>query len=266
MSNASDQIVQRFQRFQPLSTADRDYLASLVDEAVPVDSRRTILSDGRPCDRLHVLVAGWAAEYRILPSGGRQILKILLPGDVFGAECLMYGTALHAVQSLCRASVASIDRDGWASLQRHHPRLVRAIHLMAIADRAILGEWATSLGRRPAWERIAHLLLEIAERRAMAGSACGRRAFPLTQQDLADCTGLTIAYVNRVLGDMRRRGLIDLRNQELTIENEADLARCAGFRAGYLHPGPRSPAFGGTALRPAGPGAADRRQELPVVA
>lgn len=266
MAMATDPIAQRFQSFQPLSTADRDYLSGLVDRAGTVEPRRTILTDGRPCESLHVLVAGWAAEYRILSSGGRQILKILLPGDVFGMECLTHGTSLHSVQSLCRAMVATIDREDWALLQHNHPRLVRAVHLMAVADRAVMGEWVINLGRRTAWERIAHLLLEIAERRAMASAVCGRRAFPLTQQDLADCTGLTIAYVNRVLGDMRRRGFIDLRNQELTIENDADLARVSGFRAGYLHPGPRSPAFGRAALRPVGPDAAERRQGEPVTA
>jgi hypothetical protein len=64
--------------------------------------------------------------------------------------------------------------------------------------------------------------------------------FPLKQQDIADCTGLTTPYVNRVLQQMRAMGLISIGEESLEILNSAELAKAAGFRPDYLQAGPQT--------------------------
>lgn len=238
MSGSVDAVHRRFERFVPLGAADRRFLSEVFARARIVEPRRTVLTEGRRCEALHLIAAGWALEYRLLPSGGRQILKIRLPGEVFGAECLAFGTALESVQTLTRCAISPIAREDYAGLQISHPRVAAGLFLAATADRAVLQEWALSLGRRPAAARVAHLLLEIEHRCALAGITGRATPFPLTQQDVADCTGLTLSYANRILGQMRRRGLITLRPQELAIQRRADLARIAGFGSRYLEPTP----------------------------
>jgi CRP-like cAMP-binding protein len=107
--------------------------------------------------------------------------------------------------------------------------------LSSLRDSAILQEWAVNLGRRPAFPRIAHLLLELERRSRNSGLAQETSVpFPLKQQDLADCTGLTTPYVNRVLQQMRSMGLIFISEDSLEIRNAAELAAAAGFRPDYL--------------------------------
>lgn len=241
----STPVERRFERFARLGRGDRTYLQRLQERARPVEARRLILSEKDPCESLHVLTAGWALEFRTLATGERQVLRVRLPGEVAGAECIVYGTSLQSMQGLTRCAVAEIPRQEYSCLHRQHPGIVTALYAMSAYERAILQEWAFSLGSRKARSRIAHLLLEIDERCRASGLARdGTTPLPLTQQDLADCLGLTLPYLNRVLNSMRRSRLIELKNQTLEILDRCALAECAGFEHAYLRP------FTGTKLDP----------------
>jgi CRP-like cAMP-binding protein len=111
-----------------------------------------------------------------------------------------------------------------------------ALFLLTLRDRAILNGWLTNVGRRTAFIRVIHLLLELTRRLQIRGIADGPDIpLPLTQQDIADSTGLTTSYVNRILQDLRKRGLVHLRDHILEILRPEELARLAGFKPDYLH-------------------------------
>jgi hypothetical protein len=59
--------------------------------------------------------------------------------------------------------------------------------------------------------------------------------FPLTQEQLADATGLTIVSVNRALQDLRRRELITLRHSLLTVHDWQGLCAEGDFSQSYHH-------------------------------
>lgn len=58
---------------------------------------------------------------------------------------------------------------------------------------------------------------------------------PLTQEELADATGLTPVHTNRVLQRMRGEGLIELSHKVLTIPDVKALEEAANFDPNYLH-------------------------------
>ena len=95
--------------------------------------------------------------------------------------------------------------------------LAAVFRVETLVSTAIQREWTVNLGRRVALERVAHLLCEIFERLRPVGLLEGKGcAFPITQMDLADATGLSVVHVNR------------------TIHLEA-LKKLALFSPGYLH-------------------------------
>jgi hypothetical protein len=80
------------------------------------------------------------------------------------------------------------------------------------------------------------LLVEVYLRLASVGRAAdGRCDFPMTQNDLAEATGLTPVHVNRTLQDMRRDGLIELERKRLHIIDIARLMDVSMFNPNYLH-------------------------------
>ena len=84
------------------------------------------------------------------------------------------------------------------------------------------------LGRRTADERLARLILRLMKRLAKRGMVQGQTMeFPLRQHQIADATGLTPVHVSRVLGNFRRKGLIEINGRSLTILNATELNRVA---------------------------------------
>ena len=226
-----------------LTPDDLRHLEHLAAEDHIVDPRRKIIDDGRRLDQVFFLKSGWLAEYKQLRDGGRQTLNFRLPGDIAGIDCIVYETALHSTVALTPCVVARVSREAFEETQRDYPRLARALLLLTLRYQAILNNWTVNLGRRPAFARIAHLLLELTRRLHIRGLAAGSIVpFPLTQQDIADCTGLTASYVNQILQDMRRRNLVHLGAGTLELRSGIELAAAAGFRADYIQALPALPA------------------------
>jgi CRP-like cAMP-binding protein len=203
-----------------------------------VAPRRKLIDEGKPCGHLFILKSGWLAEFRQLRDGGRQILNFRLPGDIVGIECLAYRTALHSTVALTRCQVAQLPPADFERIQREFPRLATALFLMTLREGAILHEWEVRLGRRLAFSRIAHLLLELERRLRNRGLVAEEdrdiMPFPLTQQDIADCTGLSVPYVNRNLQRMRDEGFIRLGDRKLEMLDRPGLAKAAGFAPEYV--------------------------------
>jgi DNA-binding transcriptional regulator LsrR (DeoR family) len=83
---------------------------------------------------------------------------------------------------------------------------------------------------------MAHLFCELFLRLEVAGKTSGLSyEFPLTQEQVASCLGLTQVHVNRTLQQLRRRGLIELENKRLTILNLPELQSIAEFDPSYLY-------------------------------
>ncbi|MER2269364.1 Crp/Fnr family transcriptional regulator, partial [Methylobacterium oxalidis] len=64
------------------------------------------------------------------------------------------------------------------------------------------------------------------------GDSC---LLPVTQVELGDATGLSNVHVNRVLQELRSRGLIVLRGNRLTIPDLGALQQVSLFNVNYLH-------------------------------
>jgi hypothetical protein len=57
----------------------------------------------------------------------------------------------------------------------------------------------------------------------------------MTQEQLADCLGITPVHVNRVLRELDKEGVLIRRERFVEVPNRAKLAHIAGFNDLYLH-------------------------------
>ena len=100
-------------------------------------------------------------------------------------------------------------------------------------------EWIVNVGRRPALARLAHLLAEIGRRLETVGLSNGNQFdLPMTQIDMADALGLSAVHVNRVVQELRRDGLLELRKQSVSLRDLPRLKEVAEFDDLYLHQNP----------------------------
>jgi CRP-like cAMP-binding protein len=219
-----------------LSGEDDHTLAELCKNVRSTPANQDIISEGDNPQHVHIMLEGWAARYKILRDGSRQITAFLIPGDFCDLHVAILGYMDHGILALTSARVAYVPHNALDELPISHPRLGRALWRATLIDEAVLRSWIVNNGRREAGERIAHLFCELHARLTLVGLVeNGTFALPLTQEVIADATGLTRIHVSRMLRKLRAEDLIKLDEGELTIMNVQKLSDIASFDASYLH-------------------------------
>ena len=226
-----------------LSETELDLLRSLGDRRERRVAGEEIVAEGEHASRPQFIVSGWACRQRVLADGRRQIFSILLPGDGIGfsrsqrAE-LASVHALTAVETVDAGPVLSAVQTGRA------PGVARALAAIEPLEQMLLLDQMVRLGRQTAYERVAHLLLELQRRLEIAGLGDSQRfPLPLTQEILADALGLSMVHINRTLQQLRREGLIELRSGVAILLERDFLTRIADYRlprAYVAHAAPRA--------------------------
>lgn len=238
LSRADDDygpLVAKLETLAPLPPADRAALSRICEGARPMGARRSIIREGDRPDHVHLIVEGWAARYKLLPDGARQITAFLLPGDFCDIHVTVLAEMDHSIATLTRARVAAVPRAAIRELVAR-PNLALAFWWATLVDEAVLRAWIVNVGRRGAYEAIGHLMCELYVRMRNVGLTTDHRFFlPLTQEEIADALGLTPVHVNRVLQRMRGEALITLKGGLLVILDYARLEAAAGFNPNYLH-------------------------------
>ena len=226
----------RLEAFARLSPDDRAAIGRISKVTRVVPARRDLIREGEKPQFVHLMVDGWACRYKTLPDGRRQIVAIFVPGDFCDLNVYILKQMDHSLGAITRLSVSDISREDMDALTCNRPRITQALWWESLVQAAIQREWTLNIGQRTAYERIAHLLVELFIRLRLVAMTQGNSCdFPLTQTDLADATGLTSVHVNRTLQELRRDGLIVLERKRLTIPNLQKLKDAAMFNPNYLH-------------------------------
>lgn len=228
-------LIAKLETRGPLSDEDREALYDLYADCRNFGARRNLIREGDRPDHILLMIEGWAARYKLLPDGGRQITAFLIPGDFCDFHVTILGAMDHGIATLTRSRVAYVP---WQRMDELIERssLAKAFWWATLVDEAILRSWIVNVGRRDAFEATGHLFCELYVRMKNVGLVADRRfELPLTQEEIADALGLTSVHVNRVLQRMRSEALISLRQGMLTILDYARLEEASGFDANYLH-------------------------------
>jgi CRP-like cAMP-binding protein len=239
-------FVSRLAQLVPLTPDETAILCELQSSTRTVQRHRDIITEGRSYGSLFIVMEGNAIRYRILHDGRRQIVNIILPGDIVGALGYFMESSLYSTKALTELVVATIPFARLNALNVTHPRLVTKIFWWFSCESTIYAEHLVDLGRRSALERVAHFLLELLTRLQSVGLADDFSfKIPLTQELIADALGLSIPHVNRVLRRLREDHLLIVEDQRVTIQDIDSLSELADFEPGYLSRFPGSELLAG---------------------
>jgi CRP/FNR family transcriptional regulator, anaerobic regulatory protein len=176
-----------------------------------------------------VLREGWAFRYQSLEDGRRQIVDFLLPGDVLGIGAspqMRYG-----VEALSPCTWITISRESFLARLSEEPELSVKVVNMLSAGQVRAFEQMTSVGRRTARERVAHLLFDLAKRVQGSASDCEEIeiTMPLMLSHIGDALGLATETVCRCLGELKRAGILAFSAGRLEIRDLDGLSDLAGL-------------------------------------
>jgi CRP-like cAMP-binding protein len=224
---STELLLYRLRNLAPLAPHEIELVLSLGEQPKPHAPGTSICphEDGSPHPRL--IVGGWACRPRILPDGRRQMLGLLLPGDMMGDRGERRPLALNPVVALTPVRTIGVSRMVQA-VRSHpdtHPGLVRALTSIDRGEEMALLDHVVRLGCQNALQRVSHLLLELHQRLSAIGFVhAGTFPMPLTQDTLGELLGLSLVHINRIVSQLRRDKLVTMRGGVVTI---ADFARLA---------------------------------------
>jgi CRP-like cAMP-binding protein len=234
MTNPLTMKLEQFTRFEQ---AERQRLDELLTYPTKTYARGVdIIAEGEKVQDIHLVLTGLAARSKMLPDGRRQIMAFLVPGDLCDVEVFVLEAMDHNITAMSQTTCVLIPAKVIEDLLTESSKLTKALWWSTMTDSAVLREWIVDHGSRDARERMAHLFYEMLIRyRIVAETTDDSFAFPLTQEDLSEATGMTPMHVNRTLQQLRSEGLIDLRNKVLTVLDTERLKEAAQYEANYLH-------------------------------
>lgn len=235
LQQTADPLVRKFGAFLRLDESRRAFLTGLQDGSHRLTAGSDLVVEGDACDRVYILREGWSCSYKMLEDGRRQVLNFGLPGDFLGLRASLFEAAGHSVQALTDITVSSFSVERLLETCRRHPEFILALQWSAAREQEMLSEHLVSLGRRSAYQRLAHLLLELLNRLRLVGLADKQSySLPLTQEILADTLGLSIVHINRTLRKLRERGLVRVQRRQVVIPDVGRLSAAALFEGEYL--------------------------------
>lgn len=244
-SSTLQPMVVKLSYWHKLDDEDRAALLALPHTVRNVEQHSYLV---REFDRaLHccILLKGFAVRQKVVAGGLRQICSIHMKGELVDLQNSMLGIADHSVQMLTAGRIATISRAAIQEIAFERPNIARAMWIDTLVDGSIFREWIANVGRRDARTKIAHLLCEFALRLKVAGlGEQNDYELPMTQEQLADATGLTSVHVNRTIRLLESEGLITRSNaRSIIIGDWRKLASVGDFNSSYLHLHESDPVF-----------------------
>ena len=151
------------------------------------------------------IIAGAARQCVLRDDGRRQILDLLLPGDLFGVSAagdseLSLEAAVDGTLVSC-CSARETDR-----LADPCPCLTAGMCAAALDTIARLQRQLSTVGRITATEKVGGFLHEMAQRLGVEPD--GSILLPVSRTDIADYLSISVETVSRSLTSLERRGLI----------------------------------------------------------
>ena len=232
----ANRFVQKLEGLTTLAPDDVAVLERVTSKPRDYAAKQDMIREGDRPGPVFIVLEGWACRYKILPSGSRQIMAFLLPGDACDLHIGMLTAMDHSLQAITPAKVALIPGDEMAAILDDHPRIATAMYKAQLIDEGTLRAWIVSMGRRSSIERVAHLMCELYLRSIVAiGLPEGEVALPLSQIIFADALGMTPVHINRILRELREAGAMAFSRGSLRVIDPIKLVQIAGFDENYLH-------------------------------
>jgi CRP-like cAMP-binding protein len=238
-SLAEHPFVVRLSRLMTLSTADLKSLELIVESERMVKKREDLVVVGSEYRDLCFVKDGYAIRYKLLRSGKRQILNVVLPGDFIGFPVSFFDRSIYSVVAVSDLTYNICSLDSYARLCYEQPQFGLALGWLAAHEAAIYAEHIVDLGRRTPLQRLAHFLLEIHARLLTVGRA-EKTSFdlPFSQQVIADVLGLSVPHLNRMMQQLRAEQLITSRSRRIELTGMASLQTLAHYQSLDLAPIP----------------------------
>jgi len=187
-----------------------------------------VFFEGDKPEWFHIVKEGRVKLVKHSDTGKDVILQVFAPGDMFGEISLFdhkpYGASAQAMEP---STVMKLSRKDFLLFFGRHPFI--ATEMIMELGRQLRDAHATikSLAVDRVEQRIAIILLKLAEKMGTSGKDGVLLNLSLTRQDLADMAGTTVETTIRVMSRFTKTKLIKPVNGKILLLNSQTLQQIA---------------------------------------
>lgn len=193
-----------------------------------------IFRQGDESRQVYFVLKGKVRVYRISPSGGETSIDIFSANDVLGELAALDNRPRSATaKAVTAVSLLTMAQENFMHHMESMPGLALGLSRVLAQKLRWTASYAESVAQFDAAGRLLHIILLNNERygEAQPGGAQFVVNMGLNQTDLASMIGARREWVNRILSDWRKRGLLEFENGVITI---LDLGRVQAERDSRL--------------------------------
>lgn len=176
---------------------------------------------------IFILVEGLVKIIKETSDGRSVIVRLVFPGEVFG--WIEWGKSVPKFKYTAMAALPStllyISNKDFINLAIKYPAI--AIKLTCDATHNLLQTYEVlkSIASGKVEERIAKLLLELAEKAGEKKNGKIVIKLPLTRQDIAEMTGTTVETTIRIMSRWKKQGIINTERGYIEILKKEELEK-----------------------------------------
>ncbi|WP_405439105.1 Crp/Fnr family transcriptional regulator [Streptomyces avidinii] len=210
-----------------LEDADGAALRALGRE-VTYPPRATLLHQDEPTAHVLLVLHGWTKVTAAHANGYQALLALRGPGDIIGESAALTRRPRSAtVTALERVVAVVIEHERFRAFLGRSPEV--SLQLLALTSDRTRASDSRSLAfaSLSVRERLAVLLLDLAQIHGRRTDEGVEVAVPLTKQELAGAVGASREMVQRQLKDLRDRGVVSTGRRALVIVRPDVLRRIA---------------------------------------
>ena len=166
----------------------------------------TIFSEGEDAHFIYSVAAGVVRISRHTESGRRQILALMLPGDLFGIP--EAGVYVNSAETVCAATLYRVPWQRLNEMMLEEPEMRLSLLVRVAFDLRQAQRRIVMLGQHNLRQRLASFLLELSQHPDFYDHRSRLLELPLTRHDLGDYLGAAAETVARALSSLERVKII----------------------------------------------------------
>jgi len=189
-------------------------------------------------ESVYTLRKGLIKICKSLPDGRIQIMRVLVPGCLFGIDGFVGEAYNHTARALTDCEVCKLPLEELSELRRNNPEIDRAILARFIKNLRQTEDMLLELGAKKAPEKLATYILKLSESYKANGLKLSNdganlsnkdvwHSLPLSRSEIGSLLGLTIETVSRFFSDWKRKGFIKESKGNIQILDAAGLKKVA---------------------------------------
>jgi CRP-like cAMP-binding protein len=186
--------------------------------------RESFFLQGDPASDVFVLCAGRIKTTQTGPSGEQVTLRLVGPGEAFGALDVGAGSLYPSGAEALQASHALIwDRGAFDQMAERHPVILRNVLRIVTERLRSLEQSCRELATVRVSARVSAALARLAVQMGQASD--GGVLVALGREDIAQMTGTTPFTVSRLLADWESRGYLRSKREAVLLIDGPGLTR-----------------------------------------